>query len=252
MFTTTLIVSCAPVAKFQRIVDYSVDPPDKTTQTKQGVSIKMKYIDQDAIKNNRLYTQRVLSAGFLTTEVSELKSKDVYVSPFLGKLAFDVTIENNTDHILRMGDARVVYVENQSMDGPVPALNKPLLMQSAEDHPVVLHYRTKGSPVDDAIASSWVTALNKVYLSNKLKIINDFGMEIFPHFSASGILVFSVPPEKATGGKVSFFDITTKVDNAGNPTEKEHFDFAIKANERFFRTLGQETVEITSEEYNAQ
>lgn len=247
-----LIAGCAPTAKFHKSVDYSFDPPDKSEQTKQGVTIKMKYVDQNEIRNNRLYTQRVLKAGLLTTKVEELSPEDVYVDPFKNKLAFNVTIKNNTDHILRMKDARVVFVKSQSMDDPIPALHKQLLIGAIEDHPTVLHYRSKRSPLYDAIAYSWVAALTKVYSSNKLKIINDVGMEIYPNFSASGILVFSIPPANATDGKVTFFDITTKVDKAGNPTEKEHFDFAIKAKEKFFRTLGKETVEITSEEYQVK
>ena len=88
-------------------------------------------------------------------------------------------------------------------------------------------------------------------ITKKIKVINDVGMEILPKFSSSGILTFPIPPEKALKGKVSFFDMTTKVDKAGNPTEKEQFDFSIKPIAKYFKIVGKQKTEISESDYRA-
>ena len=66
------------------------------------------------------------------------------------------------------------------------------------------------------------------YNGRSFKLINDLGVEILPGFSYEGILVFPVIPSFSPQAKISFFDVTTKTDNAGNSLEKIQFDFNLQ------------------------
>src|SRR6056297_2022982 len=120
-----IMIGCAHFPKtkekptYQKKVIYSVSP---SVKSKEGVTIKMEYINKEEIKKNPLYTQRVKSNpyGILNDDVKDLKRKKVYIDPFKNKLSFKVTIENKTNHILRMKNARVVFVEGKSMNNLTP------------------------------------------------------------------------------------------------------------------------------------
>ncbi len=60
------------------------------------------------------------------------------------------------------------------------------------------------------------------------KLINDVSAEILPGFSYEGILVFPVITTLSSSARITFFDVTTKVDAVGNPLEKTQFDFSLK------------------------
>lgn len=68
-----------------------------------------------------------------------------------------------------------------------------------------------------------------LYNRKSYKLINDLNAEILPGFSYEGILVFPVIPSFSPQAKISFFDVTTKTDQAGNPIEKVQFDFNLQS-----------------------
>lgn len=129
---------------------------------------------------------------------------------------FWVRIDNKTDHILRMKDARVYLITEQRE--PVPAVaNLEELLVFAD------YFELKqGYNVPSGFYRTLVMSHRPAY-----KLINGLGTEILPGFSFEGLLVFPVVPRKSVTATVSFFDITTKVDNVGNPLEKTRFDFGL-------------------------
>jgi len=248
-----LIIGCAPSTRYLKETRYYVAPPEMASQTKQGITIQMEYLNSQDLQVNPLYQQNVLKAGLLTTKAEELSEMSTFVNPFEEKLTFNVKITNNTDHILRMRDARVYFVSSTSMDNPIQPYIKQTLVQDVGSHPGVLSHRNRSLPYESAIGDSWEQAQIKIINSNSLKFINDVGMEILPKFSVSGILCFPVNTSAAVAvdGKVSFFDVTTKVDKAGNPLEKEQFDFAIKPSSKYYKIVGKQKSEISETEYSA-
>ena len=140
-------------------------------------------------------------------------------------------ITNNTEHILRMHDARI-YLIIEGVE-PLPAISSlnTLLEQADYFEAVANRQRAKEtvlfilqqSPLPEGFFRSIV-----LYNKNNYKLINDVGAEILPGFSYEGILVFPLIPTFSAQGKINFFDITTKVDAAGNPIEKARFEFVLK------------------------
>ena len=137
-------------------------------------------------------------------------------------------IQNNTKNILRMGDARIYLI----LEGinPLPAISslKELLNEADWFQAETNIYLKRQSfilslQLPSGFFRSIVLQNNRSY-----KLINDVDMEILPGFSYEGILIFPVIPEYRSDAKISFFDITTKVDAAGNPVEKTQFDFNLQ------------------------
>lgn len=181
---------------------------------------------------------------------------------------FQVEVRNGTDHILRMKDARI-YLElpedeaATNMTGspvdvsqPVAAVTKlgdstlvpnphpamPVLPKSAvEGDGSLVHWVTyfeqeaeKKRPkkrffdnqhtIPIGLASQVIAQNRTTY-----KLIADTAAEILPGRSLKGILLFPVLVsfENAT---LSFYEIHTKTDSAGDPIEKATFTFPLKLN----------------------
>lgn len=137
-------------------------------------------------------------------------------------------VKNNTKHILRMGDARI-YLVVEGVE-PLPALSsfEQLLEQADYFEAVANRERSKQTALfilqKPPLPTGFFRAL-VLYNRRSFKLVNELKAEILPGFSYEGILVFPVIPSFSSRAKVSFFDVTTKVDGAGNPIEKTQFDF---------------------------
>lgn len=129
---------------------------------------------------------------------------------------FWVRIDNNTDHILRMKDARVYLITEQRE--PVPAVTSLEELLGLADY----FEGKQGYNVPSGFYRNLVMSHGPAY-----KLVNGLGTEVLPGFSFEGLLVFLVFPRTSPTATVSFFDITTKVDNVGNPLEKTRFDFGL-------------------------
>ena len=167
---------------------------------------------------------------------------------------FQVAIQNGTDHILRMKDARI-YLEVPDHDpiAPVTRLGDPTLVPGPTPAPAVL---PKSAVVADETLIHWVTYFEqeaekvrpkKTFLDNRhvtpiglasqvigqnraaYKLIADPAAEILPGRTLKGILLFPVLVtfEMAT---LSFYEVHTKADPGGNPIEKQTFIFPLKLN----------------------
>ena len=77
-------------------------------------------------------------------------------------------------------------------------------------------------------------------------------MEIMPSMRATGTLIFPVKPEKAADGLISFVDMVSKTDPAGNPTERVRFDYKTEILNRYWKVdpNANQWVEIQKDEYN--
>lgn len=135
-------------------------------------------------------------------------------------------IKNGTGHILRMRDARV-YMVPEGRE-PIPALASFDELLKRADYFEQAQNRDlsqKGrKPLPTGLYRSIVLDNQKAY-----KLINDVGKEILPGYTYDGVLAFYVDMDAVySSAKVSFFDITTKTDAAGNPVEKAQFDFPME------------------------
>jgi hypothetical protein len=132
----------------------------------------------------------------------------VWYNPAYWKFtAFWAKVTNNTPNILRMGDARMYLVVGEEN---YPALTTDEILA-----------KMGTAPVD------WQDVAAKTVAGPRCKLMNDLKSEVMPRQSLKGFLLFDVDPAKATTGTLSFFDVTTQVDEAGKPTRKSEYQFKI-------------------------
>lgn len=168
--------------------------------------------------------------------------------------AFLVEVKNGTDHILRMKDTRI-YMEVEGKDpiGAVTALGDPTLVPRPGTEPItplvpqsalagdesLVHWLTyfeeqaerkrKKHTLFDSQYQVPIGLASQVILNNRqaYKLIADVGAEVLPGRSLKGILLFPVVISFDTA-MVSFYDVHTKTDAAGTPTEKQTYSFPLK------------------------
>lgn len=145
-------------------------------------------------------------------------------------------VSNNTQHILRMKDARIYQIA-EGLD-PLPAV--PSFSQlldladyfqditNAQRSRETTFYILQKAPLPQGFFRTLVEYNRKSY-----RLINDLSVEILPGFSYEGILVFPVVPSYNPQAKIAFFDVTVKTDKAGNPIEKTQIDFFLESHNVF-------------------
>lgn len=165
---------------------------------------------------------------------------------------FRVEIQNGTDHILRMKDARIyLEVEGEDPIAAVTKLGNPTLQTMSDPKAPYKVVPTSAVEGDESLVH-WVTYFEKeaerlrpkgfldtnkmpvglgsqVIAQNRqaYKLVADTGTEILPGKTFKGILLFPVIVSFDTA-TLSFYDIHTKTDAAGTPTEKQTFTFPAK------------------------
>ena len=209
ILVVALIASCGTKPKTR--VFYEIDPSTPSPQTKEGVTIEVQYVGKEDIQKYKEEFHFVLSERNKTLVFLGSAGQAVTVYPFKGIVGFQVTVSNNTDHILRMGDARIVF----EFEG------KPYTALKREELAVIMQKKGGAATLESEFYTDPQTKVN-------FKLMNDLATEIIPGYSTDGFVAFGITPESAISGTLTFFDVTTKVDAAGNPLEKTKFQFKIK------------------------
>lgn len=139
-----------------------------------------------------------------------------------------VKVRNNTDHILRMGDARIYLIKEGQ--NPINAINNfDKLLDIAKYFETKTNiYLEQNSPsfMTVSLPNGFFQSIVKLH-KESYKLINNLNTEILPGYSYEGLLVFPETPTEKENAKISFFDVTTKTDKAGNPVEKTTFNFKL-------------------------
>lgn len=245
-----VISGCAaPQPKYMKLVMFDVP---EAKQTQQGITIEVQPIDlrKEYAKPKYIGTFRLtytpfLSANVVTEDIERL------VGLYYQLLPLQVTITNKTEHILRMKDSRVVYIDPSS-DEPVMAMDFRSSIDELEELPVFNHiyteYKKKYKPKNDLDASI-LKALRKI--AKKVKFVNAFNREIMPDMKYTGLVVFPVDPAEASEGKISFIDMVSQTDSAGNPVKRVRFDYRVKPLTKYYRynpATDKDWVEISESE----
>ncbi|MHA1749848.1 MAG: hypothetical protein ACTSYF_14555, partial [Promethearchaeota archaeon] len=151
-------------------------------------------------------------------------------------VACHVIMENNTEHILRMRDARLYLIPEGKE--PIESLNTVdeiagRITWLESEYEGEEGWKKKGSyfyTEEKRYIHQYPVGLSSqilYYNRDNFKLITDLGAEVLPGFTYSGLLVFPYVPDENDDLTISFFDITVKTDPAGNPLEKTRFDFHI-------------------------
>ena len=144
------------------------------------------------------------------------------------------TVTNGTSHTLRLTDAQMILATEDGRDiSPVASWNK--LLRYADIYEQRMNQylaRPRGSGIRLRLTAPRTVPLGfyRAFLAarqNAWRLLNlDRG--ILPGRSATGVIVFQLPPGQGVRtANISFFDVTVKADAAGNPTEKTQFHFPV-------------------------
>jgi hypothetical protein len=235
-----LSASCATTEHRITFIQYGLEPEPSQTQVKSDVEITLNVIrPSEMYQFPELFAFRLedfpLYNGYSGLRV-------MYPIGPLGKswehplrkfdfsqqvLLCRVTIRNGTRHILRMKDARIyLIIEGQK---PIPALRFYELLEQADYFEVQTNrYLVRGSgPLTTQIPIGFFRALLLSH-KNAFNLINDLRTEIPLGSTYTGILAFPATSSTDAVATISLFDITTKVDSVGSPTEKTRFDFVLR------------------------
>jgi len=233
---------------------YNLDPGPTQTQAKSNIEITLQVIrnpdiykypglfafDPDQIA--RYWTDHDQTARDLKWLYAKGPDGLYWENPFsspggrVSLLLCWAKIVNNTDHILRMKDARVYLIPEGKE--PLSAYSSIENLFTAAD--VFETARNQSMAQSKGLISIRIGPkelpkgfFRTLVLSHKdgYKLLNDLSKEVLPAFSSEGFLIFPSVPDIQGAAKISFFDITTKTDAAGTPVEKARFDFSLKPQE---------------------
>jgi hypothetical protein len=243
-------IGCGPTLKFTTETYATLDPSTKAKQEIDNISIEMNVLPD--IEYDKSFYMQPIDVGL------GAEAQKIYY--FNKSTCFTVTIINNTNHILRMRDSRIIFVEPNS-DEPKMALDKEEILKDIESqlpsYQAELgrysNHLTENTMVTMKISEQLKTAM--INITKKLDFVNGFNREIMPGMRLKGIIMFPIENKSVAQGKVSFVDMVSETDAAGNPTKKVRFDYRIAVTDKFFRynsATDKGYVEIKKEEYDAR
>ncbi len=264
-------ISCgAPRIMTSTFPETSISEEQFKSQSKGNINIMMEPISKTEIYKYDKYFK--FKTDYVWEGMSKFETEAYYPKDSNGDSwcfvfgsvvtypSFEVTIENNTDHILRMSDSRI-YLISDNLDPiePVKSIGKPqakvmietnasgqsykwLVPQSAQDQDgslVDLVYRDEYEFMNKQELSFGVvrypykvSAVAMEQNVSNYKLLNQTGKEILPNIKYRGLLIFPVDVEKLQNPIIKFYDITVKTDAAGTPIEKVAFDFPLRLDKK--------------------
>lgn len=193
-----LMASCAPITKSYIRSTFDEVEKGKNRISKNDVTITAKALTgdlKDTVPSFFVSYTGKDKAG----NVNQYRSN---IFMYNDLIVFEVQIENHTNHVLRTLGTVIKLID------PTSNTHSPL---------------TQGDVI--SFWSGYAGANEVANQVRNIKFINS-NMEILPGYSTKGYLVFKKDFTKTPGiYKLAIFDLTTKVDNIGNPTEKTAFEF---------------------------
>lgn len=193
-----LISSCGPVTKSYIRTTFDEVETGKNKVSKNDVSITAKALTGDL--KDSIPSFFVSYKG--TDKAGNVKRYRSNIFLYQDLIVFEAQIENHTNHVLRMLGTVVKLID------PTSNTHNPL---------------TQGDII--SFWSGYAGANEVASQVRNIKFINS-NMEILPGYSTTGYLVFKKDFTETPGiYKLAIFDLTTKVNNIGNPTEKTAFEF---------------------------
>lgn len=261
--------SVPPTPKVQYAMSYQAKLANgiEAQQTKGGISINLTPVDIGTELTKSLYIHQIpydYEPTFKFEGQTYQKQRTLVMNFFEGMTPFDVTIVNNTDHILRMKDARIVYI-NPNSDDPISPYN-PLSSTDINNASVVINPLITEMPVykaavDAIMAFNPSSYLHETYIykavlemMNGQKYINSLDREILPGMKYTGRLIIPKPPQSIAAGTLSFIDVVSETDSAGNPTARARFDYKVDHVVGYWKldpAVSPTWAAITAEEYKA-
>ncbi|MDR3187943.1 MAG: hypothetical protein LBT94_01995 [Prevotellaceae bacterium] len=229
--------------------------------SKGGVSITMSNLDLNEYFKPEYSVQYPVLWNRNGESIQKTSTRYSIINLFYQMAAYNVEVVNNTNNVLSLADSRIALIIPDASE-PVFALSKPEMKKLIETSqlPCILfetsQARREFPNLDIPLAKKALQEI--VFGIVKGKSIVSRTTEVLPGMKVKGYLVFPYDSEKIANGTVSFIDIKSSTDEAGNTTLKTRFDYKVREEQVFIkREYSQEQrkylpfARISEEEYNA-
>ncbi|MDR1022954.1 MAG: hypothetical protein LBL94_06775 [Prevotellaceae bacterium] len=230
---------------------------DTSAVSKGGISVTMSNMDF----NEYFKPEYSVKYPVLWGRSKYTSTRSSIINLFYKMAAYNVEIVNNTSHVLSLSDSRIALIVPDASE-PIWALSKPEIEKLAENNklPCISFELAQAaraySGIDEPSAQKVIQAAVLDIVSGKPIVSR--ATEILPGMKVKGYLVFPYDGEKIASGTISFIDIKSNTDEAGNTTLKTRFDYKVMQEQIFAkREYNQEQRKylpfdrISEEEYNA-
>ena len=200
------IIGCTPAVRTVTLMKFIPAGEAGNVQEKNSVKFEVNVLDQTSVKNFPELTPKVKMK--VKDPVWGMYEKEVQVYLLSGAVEAyvqsRVIITNRTGHVLKFTGSVIKLMDD--LGNVYDVLTKP---------EVIAGWNTDNS------------AILTPFLS-KLKYL-DANTEILPDMTWTGYVAFNMPmKDVGETFKIAIYDLTTKTDAAGNPTEKSRFEFNFK------------------------
>ncbi|MDR1897271.1 MAG: hypothetical protein LBR10_10830 [Prevotellaceae bacterium] len=230
---------------------------DTSTISKGGVSITLSHMGL----NEYFKPEYTHQFSVLWGSKQYLKStRHTIINLFYQMTVYNVEITNNTNNVLSLANSRIALILPDAPE-PVFALSKSEMAKMAKENelPCILFEMSQTQSaypnVNTKLAREAIQ--NATFEIIKEKSIISRTTEVLPGMKVKGYLIFPYNEEKIISGTVSFIDIKSSTDEAGNTTLTSRFDYKItEAQIHVKREYSQEQrkylefIPISEEEYN--
>jgi hypothetical protein len=251
-------IGCAPSIQYTTETFAALDPSIQSKQEIDNISIELNVLpDKEYEKSYYKQTINVFQSP-LFGQPGLYDAEESFSDYFAKSTPFEVTIVNNTNHILRMRDARIVYIDPNS-DEPKMALDKQTISEDIQSQ--LPSYKTIYKRLAEKYRHDKPSHLNEQittalkHVTSGIEFVNGFNKEIMPGMRIRGIVAFPIETKVVAQGKVSFIDMVSETDAAGNPTKKVRFDYRVATIDKFYKRdpmKDKAWVEIKKEEYDTR
>jgi hypothetical protein len=232
---------------------------DTSMATKGGVSITLSGMELNEYFKSEYAVEYETSRG----KDGYIYTQKTVINLFWGLTPYWVEIENNTGNVLSLQDSRIALILQDSPE-PIFALSKQELidLSKAKELPCIkfeLKQLARKYPQSKSWAGVDDNLQKEVTKMVREKPIISRTSEILPGMKSKGWVVFPYDSERIkTTAEISFIDVRSNTDEAGQTTLKTRFDFKIKAATSYVKREYDEVqrkysqyIPITEEEYNA-
>jgi len=234
-------MSCSPsyqtlFQKYSKIDLASNTPPE---QSQENISIKLLPINDNEYE--KTWYKQSIAIPFINVNTNQqmIAKQDHIIYLYKDLTVFQVTIINNTDHILRMRDSRVVYIDPDK-DEPIFAYDKSSMLEDVKGLPCFIEAKGRianKNPISDFNILGTSIAVGVKNILDNISFVNGFNKEVMPGMKATGYIIFPIDPQKATEGKISFIDMVSQTDQTGNPVKKVRFDYKVLAMKKYLKSV---------------
>ena len=227
-----------PVTKTRiiKVPEFTLNEKDSTSLSQQGLRIKVKPILGKDMEQYPQFTGKLMYSGYRTKRVYSYKYKrnidqrESYNGniniPLFPLPAFEVSITNNTKHVIKFSNATIAIEDsNGNLFDVLGKQDLPAYLQEA----IRINLARSNIPSEVTITNK-----NQLYADQRQVKLIDNNFKVLPGRTTKGYLAFNFGKYTVKDFNVQLYVLPIKVDKAGGVLETTSFSlvFDVKIHEK--------------------